>query len=315
MRVRVLYVVGSGRSGTTLLDNVLGTLPGYFSTGELQLIWVALRQGSGCGCGLPVAECEVWSKVIQKCREEIPWFDENLVEELVQDELRIRHTPRLLRRLPGRLDAHPGLNHVAQVLRSVYLGAAELTNSRVIVDSSKSPAPAIMLSTLEDAIDPFIVHLVRDPRAVAYSWHSRQPTLDRHRPGEMHRLTWGRSSFRWTATNLMAERVRKRLGEGRSLLVRYEDFIRNPRATLMRITQMMGDEDIRLPLKDDTTVVLGANHTVWGNRSRFITGPVTLRMDRRWEKELPRSVSAGVTALTLPGLMKYGFVRPFKRTA
>lgn len=314
-RVRVLYVVGSGRSGTTLLDNVLGALPGYFSTGELQLLWVALRQGSGCGCGRPVADCEVWSRVIERCREELSWFNPGRAEQLVQDELRIRHTPRLLRRLPHRIQTHPELAQLAEVLRSVYLSAAEYTGSRVIVDSSKSPAPATMLSALENTVDPFIVQLVRDPRAVAYSWRSRQPTLDRHRPEEMHRLTGVRSSLRWTATNLLAERVRKRLGEGRSLLVRYEDFIRNPHVTLKRIAQMMGDDDIDLPLKDDTTIVLGANHTVWGNRSRFITGPVTLRMDRRWEQELPRSVSASVTALTLPGLVKYGYLRPITRAS
>ena len=78
---------------------------------------------------------------------------------------------------------------------------------------------------------------------------------------------------------------------------------------------MMGDDNVDLPLRDDTTIVLGANHTVWGNRSRFITGPVTLRMDRRWEDELPRSVSAGVTALTLPGLAKYGYLRPITRAS
>ena len=312
-RPRVLYVVGSGRSGTTLLDNVLGTLPGYFSTGELQLLWLALRQRSGCGCGRPVADCEVWSRVIERCHREISWFDPQRVEHLVQNELRIKHTPRLLRRLPHQLQTRPELAQLAEVLRSVYLGTAEYTGSRVIVDSSKSPAPATILSALEEAIDPFIVLLVRDPRAVAYSWRSRQPTLDRHRPGEMHQLTGLRSSLRWTATNLLGERVRKRLGKDRSLVVRYEDFISNPRVTLKRIARMMGDDDIDLPLKDDATIVLGANHTVWGNRSRFITGPVTLRMDRRWEKELPRSVSASVTALTLPGLMKYGYLRPIMR--
>jgi len=32
---KVLYIAGWGRSGSTILDNVLGQLDGCFSTGEL----------------------------------------------------------------------------------------------------------------------------------------------------------------------------------------------------------------------------------------------------------------------------------------
>lgn len=312
-RVRVLYVMGAGRSGTTLLDNVLGALPGYFSVGELQMFWAAVEEGSGCGCGRPVRDCEVWSKVIAGCQQDIPWFEPLFLEQLLLAELRVRHAPRLLRLRPDRLHDRPRLAQFARALSCLYLRAAEHTGSRVIVDSSKTPATAALLHLLQETIEPFIVQLVRDPRAVAYSWRSRQPTLDRHRPGEMHRSTALRSSIRWTATNLLADMVRARAGKDRSLLIRYEDLTHDPRATLERITKMMGESDIDLPLADDSTVVLGTNHTVWGNRSRFITGPIKLRVDRRWEKDLPRAVTAGVTALTLPGLLRYGYILPTGR--
>jgi hypothetical protein len=311
--VRVLYVVGSGRSGTTLLDNVLGTLPGYFSAGELQMFWAALRQGSGCGCGLPVSDCQVWSQVIARLRQDISWFDPGHVEQLLLEELRIRHTPRLLRLRHDHLYKRPQLAQFAEVLRRVYLAAAEQTGSRVIVDSSKSPATAAILPLLGNTVEPFVVQLVRDPRAVAYSWRSHQPTLDRHRPGEMHRSTALKSALRWTTTNVLAEMVRTRLGKNRSLVVRYEDFTRDPRATLESIARLLGDDDIGLPFTEDGTIGLETNHTVWGNRSRFVTGPVTLRVDQRWEKHLPASVNAGVTALTLPGLLRYRYVRPIPR--
>jgi hypothetical protein len=40
-RPNVLFVVGSGRSGSTLLDILLGQIPGFFSTGELHSLWWA----------------------------------------------------------------------------------------------------------------------------------------------------------------------------------------------------------------------------------------------------------------------------------
>ena len=51
--VRVVYVLGWYRSGTTLLGNLLGQLPGFVSVGELQALWHALSHPESlCGCGL-----------------------------------------------------------------------------------------------------------------------------------------------------------------------------------------------------------------------------------------------------------------------
>ncbi len=36
---RVLFIAGPGRSGSTLLDLLLGQIDGFTSTGELRLIW------------------------------------------------------------------------------------------------------------------------------------------------------------------------------------------------------------------------------------------------------------------------------------
>src|SRR4029078_5765586 len=62
--LRVLFIAGWGRSGSTLLDRILGQVPGVFSAGELRHIW---QRGVGedrlCGCGEPFASCSVWRKV------------------------------------------------------------------------------------------------------------------------------------------------------------------------------------------------------------------------------------------------------------
>jgi hypothetical protein len=41
----VAYIVGSGRSGSTLLDLMLGRLDGWFSMGEFRHFWHAQRDG------------------------------------------------------------------------------------------------------------------------------------------------------------------------------------------------------------------------------------------------------------------------------
>src|SRR2546423_11254588 len=57
---KILYIAGWGRSGTTLFDNILGQLDGFFSGGELRYVW----EGRLCGCGVLVSECEIWSEVL-----------------------------------------------------------------------------------------------------------------------------------------------------------------------------------------------------------------------------------------------------------
>src|SRR3954470_20467180 len=61
---RVVYVGGVIRSGSTLLDRMLGELPGHVAVGELCYIWEpSLLLNHDCGCGRPFADCPFWSAV------------------------------------------------------------------------------------------------------------------------------------------------------------------------------------------------------------------------------------------------------------
>ena len=66
-KFKVLYVAGSGRSGSTILGNILGGVEGFFSVGELRLIWErGLIRNWLCGCGVSFRECPVWSEVVSE---------------------------------------------------------------------------------------------------------------------------------------------------------------------------------------------------------------------------------------------------------
>src|SRR6266705_3371373 len=62
--LRVLYIGGWGRSGSTLLDRMLGQVPGFFALGEVREIWQSgLRENRLCGCGASFRECPFWTRV------------------------------------------------------------------------------------------------------------------------------------------------------------------------------------------------------------------------------------------------------------
>jgi hypothetical protein len=309
--LKVLYIMGWGRSGSTIIDNLLGEVDGFFSAGELSYLWRrGLIEGRRCGCGELVTRCQVWSSVLKTAFGE-PYTDAVDPAQVVawqSDFARVRHTWRLLR--AGGPGTGTALGTYLDVLARLYAAIAEVTGARVIVDSSKRPSDAAALRFVP-GITAFYAQLVRDPRAVAYSWRRRKAQPDRDRPVDMVQHGPVDSTISWLGWNLAGEALRRRHGAGRSLLLRYEDFVTRPRAVLGDVTELVGEGRPRLPLEGEGTALLARNHTVSGNPSRFRTGAIELRADREWLVRQSRADRVVVTALALPLLARYGYaLRP-----
>jgi hypothetical protein len=91
------------------------------------------------------------------------------------------------------------------------------------------------------------------------------------------------------------------------MLLRYEDFVSNPRASIEAIVRMVGEDGSGLPFEQDDTVRLSGNHTISGNPSRFRTGAVALRSDDEWTRNQPLKDRLVATGLALPLLHRYGY--------
>jgi hypothetical protein len=186
----------------------------------------------------------------------------------------------------------------------LYASVRQTTGAEVVVDSSKSPAFALLLSTVS-ALDISFVHLVRDPRGVAYSW-SRQkhsPDFPRHldRQGPLT------TAMKWVTWNAAAEALITTRPGRRSMRVRYEDFVSRPEGTLRAITKLVGTERDDLPLIDSSTARLGPAHTIGGNPIRFSAGTVKFSPDEEWQSRMSRSAWLGATGPALPLLLRYGY--------
>jgi hypothetical protein len=209
----------------------------------------------------------------------------------LRERFRIRHTWRLLNAPPGDAAATD-----FTLLGAIYRAIQAVTGATVIVDTSKNPACAAALLHV-DGIVPVTVHMVRDPRAVAYSW--LRPKGYVHRAGP-----WTTTRY-WLGFNLATEAVRRRQPDS-SLLLRYEDLVADPQGAVGRLLDLAGLPRDRSPLRA-TRVTLSGNHAVYGNPDRLGTGEVQIREDDRWRTGLPVHLAAGITALTLPMLRRYGY--------
>ena len=61
---RVLYLGGLGRSGTTLVERLLGELPNVCALGEVVHLWQRdIVDDERCGCGESFSRCAFWTAV------------------------------------------------------------------------------------------------------------------------------------------------------------------------------------------------------------------------------------------------------------
>jgi hypothetical protein len=304
-KMKVLYVVGLGRSGSTILSNSLGQIPGFFSGGELNFIWRHnVLENRLCGCGRPFRECPVWTRIMDQAFGGMDGVDPRAMMRLQNLGTRTRHIPMMLTE-GGRRSLAQRLEKLLIAYGRLYEAIEAVTGSRVIVDSSKEPAHGFAMSMVP-GVDFCALHLVRDPRAAAYSWSKKKPQPDTDTRDFMVRFSPAKSSALWGSWNASAGALWRRAPD-RYLRLRYEDFVADPRESFEKILALVGDPDAEPPLVGEREVKLGVSHTVSGNPNRFETGAVELRTDREWISRMKPRDKALVTALTLPLLKHYGY--------
>lgn len=297
--IRVLYIVGSGRSGSTIIANILDQIPGTVSPGELYYLWDrGLIGNDRCGCGKPLHSCELWSALISETLGADA--DPGVMVRRRNATVRTRHLVRILSGRNKR-DLQAFLDPTARVYRAL----SARTGSTLIVDSSKVPVYGLALAR-HKAFDVRFLHLVRDPRAVAFSWQRKKDSLTGNTKRLMTQHSAAKSSLMWIGWNAIAQILWARSDS--YLRIRYEDFVTAPQETCAAILRHAGVPDPDLSaFVGPTTVHLEPSHSVSGNPARFSTGNVSIRGDSEWTEKLRPKSRIVTIALTWPLLLWYRY--------
>ena len=301
-KVKVVSITGAGRSGSTILDNVLGGVEGAFSAGELRYLWQrGLIEQRKCGCSNPLPECELWPSILERA------FPEGIDAKRVAADMkyvRTRYTPGAsLRSLRGVYRNR--LAPLVGVLDKLYPAIAAETGARFIVDSSKLPTYTYLL-TMVPSIDVRIVHLIRDPRAVAHSRARRKEQLDTAERRAMTQTGPRRSAADWLIWNTT---IRRLFGRGNNpyMMLRYEELISEPTASIERVLEIADEQGSDISHIAGHEVALAGNHTVSGNPGRFQTGTITLALDEAWRRDMSDKDRKTVERITRPALRSFGY--------
>ena len=308
--VRVVFIGGCGRSGSTLLDRMLGELPGFVSTGEVRFIWErGLVENRLCGCGEPFRECPFWRSVGDEAFGGWEALDADELVALDRSINRHRYlplliAPRLSRSFETRLERY------VEILSRLYAAIGRVSGGACIVDSTKDPPFAFLLRRVQ-TIDLRIVHLVRDSRGVAFSW-----TKQVRRPEDadvarfMHTYHPVEMGLRWVAYNACFHLL-GRLAVPR-LMTRYEEVVASPRREIERMAALVGEkiDDKSFDFLNGRQVDLGVHHTISGNPMRFKRGAIELALDDEWRSRLSPLHRRMVSLFTFPLLVRYGYLGP-----
>jgi hypothetical protein len=288
--VRQALLLSSGRSGSTLLDRLLGRHSQVASLGEVMQWPKNQALDTMCTCGEPMSRCVFWQSVSERLKASMA-ADVNAHPYALDMGLigatRVRdasyYTPRRVmhnkmaqavlwagQRL-GRYWPLPLVHRQGRHSLAVYDAVRTAADVACVVDSSKQYLRGIGVYQ-QSPHDTRLIVLVRDGRAVLHSRMQSGVSIEE----AVHR--WVRYYQR------MLPCLRASVPDTAVFRVRYEQLASDPNAVLAALFDFLD-----LPAAGDVLGLADADvHMVEGNAMRF--EPLTsVRLDRRWEQALSAS--------------------------
>jgi hypothetical protein len=259
MNPKVIFIAGTGHSGSTLLEAFISGASDSIGLGEVfQLVdrrnsIIEQLEEHRCSCGDFVTDCSFWKEAIAELRN-IPREAENVRYRLIYDKF-----------------------------------IASFGPEHVLIDSSKVPEALELLAQV-NFVDLHVIHLVRDIRAWIVSM---QDSYRRHNIRTLAQnwrskgLLWGTLKYiqrsplsdahYWVAQNIRIDDIIRKY-DLKSIVVNYEKFCFDTTKVRNEIEKFL---QIKIP--EYGTRELSNNHSIFGNRMRF--EPVKLAhisYDHKW---------------------------------
>ena len=300
-KLRVVYLAGTGHSGSTLLAILLHAHPRVATVGETSVKPKIRHRGRGavlkCSCGVLIAECDFWKDVFQRMRER--GFE--LSADRWSNDYRLTHP--LLHRLLSRRSSIPGhrqfqdwaashlpvyskrVKRVGQVNVAFIRAVLETGKADVFFDASKRLVRLSRLLELPE-LDVKVIRLLRDVRGYVASAKRRgYSVVDATRS--------------WKQTQIGVAGITSSLPDDRQLLLRYEDLCTSTGDTLSRVYEFCGVASV----DPFTSPKLGRHHVI-GNSMRF-KKVTSVQLDESWRKRLSEDEQRQIMAMA--GEMNRGF--------
>ncbi|MGI9294861.1 MAG: sulfotransferase family protein [Pseudomonadales bacterium] len=281
---KVIFLMGPGHCGSTLLDLILGSHPDAFSLGELHRIWTSIDTNEQPSkiCGVCPGSCNFWNQQVSLPMLKLYFSRKNRLRSL--------------------------LRKVGQYVLNPYAGLMKWSGKSILIDSSKNPAwikRQLAFSHRWRGITPYLVYISRDGRAVVNAYHRKYPQRG------VEAIT-----LQWKNQIIEMEEFYNQFPADRKLNVSYEELASQPEIVIKSLCEHCSisyePEMLRYWTHDHHHVFGngGTRNLIYRYREQF-TPPskelsdrivaskkhyeheyydqvdVAIRLDERWRKEMP----------------------------
>jgi len=276
--IKVIYILSLGHSGSTLLDLILGSHSQIESVGEIMAFgkyWksfsdnsLKLEEKDCCTCGYHVNECDYWSKVRYE-------MEANCEE----------------------LGIVPSFNSKEEINENTYCllkAVLKISGKKIVCDSSKN---LLRLKNYlkSELFEVFILHLVRDSRAVAYSWAKKRVHSEKEAQYSYYNVL-----KRWQKFNI--NNYSSFSNFTNYFCLRYEDLVSDTPHTISKIL-----EKNSLEFESDQLQFWKLkHHNLYGNRMRR-RGNQEIKIDSSYLEKLSHQEWWLGTLLTASGLRLFDY--------
>lgn len=307
MKIPVIYILSNGRSGSTILDLMLGSFPNVWTLGEAQLLPLEVNFNAVCGSGEPIKDALFWKDLLPSIQfkddiSSISYFRKShphgshtgavLRIKLLIDLWLRRSSPKTREKINsyGKLNADYFRKTIAHAEQEGFINKIDW-----IVDASKDPYRLMWLQQ-SGLFDIKVIHLVKEPSAFVFS------TSKRKEKG-IDSFMVGRMTIRWVIENLIMTKVCEQYISPQNLYtLQYEELAKNPVQSLSLIGEKFG-----INLKNYSTNQFREykNYGVSGNKSRWENRSINL--DEKWKKQMPSKHVKFVNWCTQKLASRYGY--------
>jgi len=311
-KINLIYVASIGRSGTTLLESILGAHPDVHSSGEVH-IWpheILMGGVRPCGSGLYVHEDPFWIEMkrrVDPFRQPRPWIHHfreyhNHGYTLRLDRLPDLQSGSVPEDVQRQIDQYGQNNAALFETFSTLIGETSGRRPDWVVDASKDPYRLLWLIR-SGLFNLKVIHMVKNPPAFVYSVTKEWLTSDDPLRAWKRLYYSSRQSLAWVAQNLLFSAIaRTHLTADDYRLVRYEDLARRPEEMVSTVCDHIGIPFVKSAV---TTFRDGSPFTIAGNPMRYRSGGI--RLDEKWKTRLPRSSRQIANVVTRLTRSQYGY--------
>ncbi len=269
--MRIIYLVGDSRSGSTLLQHLLSLQPGVHALGELRRLGALSRAGEACACGAPLSECEFWCGVCGETPAD-QRTTENVPSGLAWRMSMLREATAIRGGLVPASALFRRRNHAAaKECFRLYEAVARETGASLLIDNSKEPDHFLhMHASYPEHVEPVFLH--RDGRGIIWS--------------KMRRTGMSAEAavdgYIWMQR--LIETARRAIGLNKATEMKYEELCEDPEGGLARLLSPydIPVETVDLGELSDVRHDIGGSPTFKGAERREV------KLDERWREDLPQ---------------------------